>query len=64
TAECVGVKWELVLSITLVTEPPVMNVASLGKQDWSLISTFGSGLYSHCPLAQISKVYIDVTQNQ
>ncbi|XP_065581877.1 GPI transamidase component PIG-T-like [Artemia franciscana] len=64
TAECVGVKWELVLSLTLVTEPPVMNVASLGKQDWSLISTFGSGLYSHCPLAQISKVYIDVTQNQ
>ncbi|XP_065573910.1 GPI transamidase component PIG-T-like [Artemia franciscana] len=64
TIECIGVAWELTLSLTMVTEPSVMNYESLGRQDWSLVSTFGGSLDSHCPLAQVSKIYVDVTQNQ
>ncbi|KAI1297266.1 GPI transamidase component PIG-T [Halotydeus destructor] len=58
--ECTETSLELVQSIAVVFNPPVMFE---GKQSWSLYRLFGSGLRQGCKLAQSSLVYVDVTHN-
>ncbi|XP_055684332.1 GPI transamidase component PIG-T [Lutzomyia longipalpis] len=36
----------------------------LGGQDWSVRKLFGQGLSGSCPLAESSKIYLDVTHSQ
>ncbi|XP_070575719.1 GPI transamidase component PIG-T-like [Ptychodera flava] len=51
---------ELSQSMSVVFDPPIRE---LSKQDWSLRKLFGRGLKGPCPLASISNVYVDITDN-
>nr|SVE92937.1 EOG090X043F [Moina brachiata] len=63
--KCQDSSLELKLSLSLVSEPTVMHGSTTDgiKSDWSFKTLFGVHLFSSCPRAQTSKVYIDVTSN-
>ena len=56
---------ELKLSLSVVSEPTVQQGSTYDgiRADWSFKSTYGANLFSSCPLARLSKVYVDVTSN-
>ena len=58
---CTMTSLELSQSLTVVFEPTVMNN---GRQDWSFKSLFSRMLSTSCPLAENSKVYIDISSNK
>jgi len=62
-ARCVGRALELKMSLSLVTEPIVLHGHG-ASHDWSFKSSFGGHLFSTCPRASLSKIYIDVTSNK
>ncbi|XP_013777389.1 GPI transamidase component PIG-T-like [Limulus polyphemus] len=59
--DCKEASLELRLSISIVFEPPVSHK---GKQDWSLVKLFGSGILKACPLATRSTILVHTTSNQ
>ncbi|KAK7068215.1 hypothetical protein SK128_009728 [Halocaridina rubra] len=57
---CTSPQLELVQALSLVQNPTVsMN----GHQDWSLYHLFSTKLISVCPLASMSVIYVDITNN-
>ncbi|RXG53904.1 GPI transamidase component PIG-T, partial [Armadillidium vulgare] len=52
---------ELVQSLSLVQK--LFNEMD-GRQDWTLRSLFSAPLISVCPLSKISKIYVDITENE
>ncbi|XP_047499729.1 GPI transamidase component PIG-T-like [Penaeus chinensis] len=60
-ASCTSSHLELVQALSLVQNP---TVSMEGHQDWSLRQLFSAPLISTCPLASMSKVYVDVTINK
>lgn len=58
---CTLTSVELSQSLTIVFEPSVSNN---GKQDWSFKTLFNRMVGSSCPLAENSKVYVDVSSNK
>ena len=52
---------ELIQSLAVVFELTVMNN---GHQDWSFKTLFSRMLSSSCPLAENSKIYIDISSNK
>nr|SVE91062.1 EOG090X043F [Daphnia sinensis] len=63
--KCQETSLELKLSLSLVSEPTVLhgNTYHGINADWSFKSIYGAHLFSSCPRAQVSKVYIDITSN-
>nr|SVE93542.1 EOG090X043F [Scapholeberis mucronata] len=63
--KCQEPSLELKLSLSLVSEPTILhgNVHNGINADWSFKSIYGAHLFSTCPRAKLSKVYIDVTSN-
>lgn len=63
--KCQESSLELKLSLSLVSEPTVLhgNTYHGINADWSFKSIYGAHLFSSCPRAQLSKVYIDITSN-
>ncbi|CAG2163757.1 unnamed protein product, partial [Oppiella nova] len=55
---CESTSVELIQSISVVFNPPVMFD---GKQSWSLVKLFGTTLTSTCSLAAKTTLYIDLT---
>lgn len=58
--DCSSTVIELKPSVSVVFDPPVTQQ---GKQDWSFVKLFGTGITRSCPLASESKVYIDISTN-
>lgn len=57
---CMDAILELQMSVSLVID----TVASQsGYQTWSLSKLFGAGLKTSCPLASMSTIYVDVSNN-
>lgn len=42
----------------------VFDQIQIGGRDWSLRKLFGSGLQSACPLAESTRMYVDITEAQ
>ncbi|EFX82770.1 hypothetical protein DAPPUDRAFT_302380 [Daphnia pulex] len=63
--KCQESSLELKLSLSLVSEPTVLhgNTYHGINADWSFKSIYGAHLFSSCPRATLSKVYIDITSN-
>nr|SVE92314.1 EOG090X043F [Megafenestra aurita] len=63
--KCQEPSLELKLSLALVSEPTVLHGRTHNgiNADWSFKSIYGAHLFSGCPRATLSKVYIDVTSN-
>ncbi|KAK4010532.1 GPI transamidase component PIG-T isoform X1 [Daphnia magna] len=63
--KCQETSLELKLSLSLVSEPTVLHGSTYHgiNADWSFKSIYGAHLFSSCPRAQVSKVYIDITSN-
>ncbi|XP_072013804.1 GPI transamidase component PIG-T-like [Amphiura filiformis] len=57
---CTSPALELTQSLGVVFEPPIHNH---GKQDWTLASLFERPILKPCPLASVSKVYVDLSVN-
>jgi len=60
TSECKQTSLELVQTISVVFNPPIMFE---GKQSWSLFKLFGTALKEECKLASSTKIYVDVSSN-
>lgn len=60
-AECHNAQLELVQALSLVQLP---DSSAEGYQDWSLHRLFLVPLIYSCPLADISKIYVDITDNE
>ncbi|XP_015516301.2 GPI transamidase component PIG-T [Neodiprion lecontei] len=58
-AACTQTTIELRQTISLV-----YDTMTTDSQDWSVRKLFGIGLRSACPLATLSRVYVDVTDNE
>ena len=58
--ECTSSALELTQSLGVVFEPPVHN---RGRQDWTLASLFDRSLLGACPLASVSKIFVDLSVN-
>ncbi|KAK8724282.1 hypothetical protein OTU49_011318, partial [Cherax quadricarinatus] len=58
---CSSVHLELTQALSLVQGP---TLSSSGHQDWSLQQLFSTQLIYTCPLASMSKIYVDVTGNR
>ncbi|XP_054165378.1 GPI transamidase component PIG-T-like [Oppia nitens] len=58
--KCESTSVELIQSISVVFNPPVMFE---GKQSWSLVKLFGAPLTSTCSLSSKSTIYIDITDS-
>ncbi|KAL3860126.1 hypothetical protein ACJMK2_010291 [Sinanodonta woodiana] len=56
TQTCTDQSIELKQTLSVVFDP---TISSSGYQNWQLRSLFGDPLTSQCPLASISKVYLD-----
>lgn len=63
--KCQESSLELRLSLSVVSEPTVQHGSTYDgiRADWSFKGLYGANLFSSCPLATLSKVYVDVTSN-
>ncbi|XP_045618879.2 GPI transamidase component PIG-T [Procambarus clarkii] len=59
-ASCSTAHLELTQALSLVQGP---IISPSGHQDWSLQQLFSTQLIYTCPLASMSKIYVDVTDN-
>lgn len=59
--ECKSAQLELVQALSLVQLP---ESSVEGFQDWVLHRLFSVPLIYSCPLADISRIYVDVTDNE
>lgn len=59
-AECTDTKIEFKQTVSLVYDLVLLG----GRADeWSIRKLFGTGLFSYCPLATTSNIYVDVSDN-
>ncbi|KAK8787914.1 phosphatidylinositol glycan anchor biosynthesis class T [Amblyomma americanum] len=58
--DCLHAALELQMSVSLVFDAVA---AQNGYQTWSLSKLFGAGLKTTCPLASMSSIYVDVSNN-
>ena len=63
--KCQEPSLELKLSLSVVHEPTVQQGHTHDgiRADWSFKSLYGSNLFSNCPRATLSKVFVDVSSN-
>ncbi|NWY60083.1 PIGT transamidase, partial [Chionis minor] len=57
-SSCLAVSWELRQTLTVVFDT---FSSGQGKKDWSLFKMFSRTLTDACPLAEQSKVYVDIS---
>ncbi|XP_076642019.1 phosphatidylinositol glycan anchor biosynthesis class T [Halictus rubicundus] len=57
-ASCTKTSLELRLTVSLVYDTMVDT-----SQDWSILKFFGMGIKGACPLATMSNIYVDITNN-
>lgn len=55
-------KYELRQTVSLVYDSVFISVNN-NNYDWSLRKMFGTGLFKTCPLADYSKIYVDISAN-
>ncbi|XP_043231220.1 GPI transamidase component PIG-T-like [Amphibalanus amphitrite] len=60
---CSRLRYEITQSVTLVHEPVTTPRRDGPRQDWSMKSLFGRGLYDACAVAERSDIFVDTAAN-